>query len=198
MAYSIELYFDCEFEEKLRSLWDKLEKAGVPSILQKIDSRPHLSLLIMDKCIVEHVAEIIELGIKGYRTFPITFPAISLIAGKQQAVFLTPGINSELIAIQNGLYNLLKDAGYSIREHYEPKNWLPHCSISKELSAVEALKTIEVCQRSLTIEKAWVTDIGCIEFRPRKVIKTVGLVDSINQISHNPLHRDSAAMPLHP
>lgn len=45
MGYSIELYLESGFEEKLRSLWDDLEKAGVPSILQKIGSRPHLSLL---------------------------------------------------------------------------------------------------------------------------------------------------------
>lgn len=198
MGYSIELYFECGFEEKLRSLWDELEKAGVPSILQKIGSRPHLSLLIFDKCNVKHIADIIELGIKGYHKFPITFPAISLIPGKQQTVFLTPVINSELIAIQDGLYNLLDETGCFVREHYEPHNWLPHCSISKELSAVEALKTLEVCQNSLATGKTWITDVGFIEFRPRKVIKTIGLIDSINQTSHNPLHRDSAAMPLHP
>jgi 2'-5' RNA ligase len=199
MGYSIELYFECVFEEKLRSLWDALDKTGVPSILQKIGSRPHISLLILDNCDVEYIADIIELGIKGHFKFPITFPAISLIPGKQQTVFLTPVINSKLIAIQESFYNLLRETGHSVREYYEPHNWLPHCTISKELSAVEALKTLEVCQNSLATGKTWITDVGFIEFRPRKFIKTIGLMDSINQTSHNnPLHRDSAAMPLCP
>ena len=90
MTYSIELYFDRRFEEKLRSLWDELEKAGLPSVFS---------------------------------------------------------------------------------------NWLPHCSISKGLSPAEALKTLEVCLYYGIKGETWVTDIGFIKFRPRKVIKTIGIAD---------------------
>jgi hypothetical protein len=176
MGYSIELYFESGFEEKIRSLWDELKKAGVPSILQKIGSRPHLSLLILDKCNVEHLAGIFEDGIKEYCKFPITFPAISVIPGIQQTVLLTPVVTIELVAIQKGLFALLDESGYSVRKHYEPNIWLPHCSISKELSAYEALKTLGVCIESYTTEKTWITDAGFIEFRPRKVIKTIELM----------------------
>ncbi|MBI4765241.1 MAG: hypothetical protein HY787_11625 [Deltaproteobacteria bacterium] len=178
MGYSIELYFDHGFEEKLRSLWDELEKAGVPSIMQKIGSRPHLSLIIMDRCNIDHVAALIDVGIKGRFQFSLTFPAISIIPGEQQTVFLTPVINSDLIGIQKGLYNLLVEKGYCVRKQYEPNNWLPHCSISKELSSAEALKTLEVCQNRAPVGETLITDIGFIEFRPRKVIKTFSLMDN--------------------
>jgi hypothetical protein len=199
MAYSIELYFENEFEEKLRSLWSKLAIAGVPSVLQKIGSRPHLSLLILDRCNVDHVAYLIQVGIKDRFAFPLTFPTISLIPGEQQSVLLTPVINSGLIEIQQSLYNLLKENKCSIREHYKPHSWLPHCSISKELSPIDALKTIEICQNSSAIGKTMITEVGFIEFRPRKEIKIVGPGDN-NVTSHNdnPLHRDSAALLLHP
>lgn len=199
MAYSIELYFEHRFEEKLCSLWDELEKADAPSILKKIGSRPHLTLIILDECNVYHVADLINDGIKDRCKFSITFPAISLIPGKLQSVFLTPVMNLDLIEIQQGLYNLLVKNGCRVRKHYEPHNWLPHCSISKELSSAESLKTIEVCQNRAVIGETLITDVGFIEFRPRKVIKTFGLVDNTDRASHNnPLHRDSAAMPLHP
>lgn len=178
MGYSIELYFEPKFEEKLRSLWDELERIGVPSILQKIGSRPHLSLLVFENCNVDHVAGLIDIGIKGLFTFPITFPAFSIIPGNQHSVLLTPTINPGLIDFQKSLYNLLKRNGYSTRIYYEPHYWLPHCSISKELSRTEALKTLEVCLNIATLGEALVTDIGFIEFRPRKVIKTIGLANS--------------------
>ena len=79
MGYSIELYFEREFEDKLRLLWEALDKYGVPSILQKIGSRPHLSLSILDKCDTEQIARIIAPEIEKHYPFPITFPAIKTL-----------------------------------------------------------------------------------------------------------------------
>ena len=175
MKYSIELYFERRFEEKLRSLWDELERAGVPSILSKIGSRPHLTLIILDNCDKGHVASLIDRHVRGRFKFPLTFPAFSVIHGVRNSVFLTPVIKPELIDIQRSLYNLIQENGHSIQKHYEPHNWLPHCSISKELSPAEALKTLEVCLYCGIKGETTVTEIGFIEFRPRKVIKTAGL-----------------------
>ena len=177
MTYSIELYFDRSFEEKLRSLWDELEKVGLPSIFSKMGSRPHLTLIILDRCDEDHVAGLIDRHVKGHFKFSIVFPAFSIIPGVRNSVFLTPVIKPELIDIQRSLYNLIEENSYSIQEHYAPHNWLPHCSISKELSPVEALKTLEVCLYCGLKEDALVTEIGLIEFRPRKMIKTIGLSD---------------------
>ena len=177
MTYSIELYFDLEFEEKLRSLWHDLERAGVPSVLSKIGSRPHLTLIVLDNCDEDHVANLLDRHMKGRFKFSLVFPAVSIIPGDQNSVFLTPAIKPELIDIQSTLFNLLKENGYSIQKHYGPHNWLPHCSISKELSLNEALKTLEVCLYCGIKGEALVTEIGFIEFRPRRVIKIIGLLD---------------------
>jgi hypothetical protein len=144
MGYSIELYFERKFEEMIRSLWDELEREGVPSILQKIGSRPHLSLIILEKCKIHHVTELIDICIKGQLQFTISFQAISLIPGLQQSVFLAPAINLDLIKIQQSLYRHLTGNKCCIKKHYEPDSWLPHCSISKELSHDEAIKTLEI------------------------------------------------------
>jgi hypothetical protein len=141
--------------------------------------------MVFDNCNVDHLASLIDSGIKGRCKFPITLPAFSIVPGKRYSVFLTPTINPELINIQKSLYNHLSENGYSTRKHYEPHNWLPHCSISKELSLTKALKTLEVCLNTTTIRGTLISDIGFIEFRPRKVIKTIVLADSDYQNSHN-------------
>ena len=183
----------------MRSLWDILESNGVPSILQRIGSRPHLSLMVFNNCNVDHFSSLLDIGVNGICTFPITFPAFSITFGSQFSIFLTPTINQKLIDIQKRLYNLFAENGYYTQKHYEPHNWLPHCSISKELSHTDVLKTLEVCLSAAPAKETLVTDVGFIEFRPRKVIKTIGLTDSNDQNPHNnPLYRDSAAMPLHP
>ena len=136
--------------------------------------------MVFDDCNVDHVASLLDIGIKRLCKFPIIFPAFSIIPGNQQSVFLTPTINQGLIDVQKSLYDLLIENGYSTRKHYRLHNWLPHCSISKELSPKEAQKTLEVCLNFATIRETLVTKIGFIEFRPRKVIKTICLADSNN------------------
>jgi len=90
MGYSIELYFDLQFEEKIRLLWDELAVAGVPSILQIIDSRPHISIAVLENIDEVQVSILFENYIKEIPEFVIEFPAIALIPGKQQTVFLAP------------------------------------------------------------------------------------------------------------
>ncbi len=134
MAYSIELYFDIEFEIKIRRLWNSLNKHNVPSIMQKIGSRPHLAISILDYIEEEEVSNIIRYLVNNHKQFEIEFPAISMIPGKKQAVFLSPSQNVQLREIQSSLYDYLLKKRYSPKEYYNPGKWLPHCTISKELS----------------------------------------------------------------
>jgi len=175
MGYSIELYFDLQFEEKIRLLWDELAVAGVPSILQIIDSRPHISIAVLENIDEVQVSILFENFIKKIPEFVIEFPAIALIPGKQQTVFLAPATNILIIEMQRSLYNLLLKNSYPPLERYRPNKWLPHCSISKELSSLDSLTTIEICQKSSVTGMAKVVEAGFIEFRPRKEIKRVGL-----------------------
>ncbi len=175
MGYAIELYFNFQFEEKIHFLWDELSEAGVPSILQRIGSRPHLSLAVMESCDEVLVSELLGKFIKKFPKFFIEFPAISLIPGEQQAVFLTPVPNLLILEMQRALFHILVKNGYFPYGRYEPNKWLPHCSISKELSSSDALKTTEICQNSSVTGMAKVIEAGIVEFRPRREIKTFNL-----------------------
>ena len=175
MAFSIQLYFDSEFEEKIAALWASLEAAGMPSILHKMGSRPHLSLVILKNCVAHQVADLVEGASREYSCFPVTFSAIALTPGEQQTVFLSPTMNPTLLVIQRTIYTLLKENGDTAEENYQPHHWLPHCSISKELSSTDALRTIGICQNHPIIGAATATEIGFIEFRPRKELKTFRL-----------------------
>lgn len=178
MGYSIELYFDHEFETRFIEIWKKLEEYDVPSILQKIGSKPHISLSVLDSINEFQALELIEKFADRLSQFEIEFPAIGLIPGNSQTVFLAPTVNSKIIEVQKALYQQLQLVGLKPRKCYEPSNWLPHCTISKELSSSEALKTIEICQNNSLTGKAGVIELGFIEFRPRKEIKKVRLIST--------------------
>ncbi len=175
MGYSIELYFDLQFEDKIRRLWNDLAESGVPSILHQIGSRPHLSLAVLENIPEVQVSNLLGKFIQKYSEFSIEFPAIALIPGEQKTVFLAPTTNLILLEMQQTLYHLLKKSSFFPLERYEPNKWLPHCSISKELSSSDALKTVNISQNSTVTGKTKVIELGIIEFRPRKEIKSFGL-----------------------
>ncbi len=175
MGYSIELYFDQVFETRFIELWKKLEEFDVPSILHKIGSKPHISLSVLESIDEIQASELIEKFSNRLSQFEIEFPAIGLIPGESQTVFLAPTVNSKVMEVQKALYQQLQLVGFKVRKHYEPGNWLPHCTILKELSSSEALKTVGICQNNSLAGKARIIEIGFIEFRPRKEIKKVAL-----------------------
>ncbi|WP_300668449.1 2'-5' RNA ligase family protein [Desulfoluna sp.] len=171
MGYSIELYFDRQFETKIRLLWTQLAESGVPSILHKIGSRPHISLAVLDTIDVGQVVNLLDAFSQESSSFCLEFSAIGLIPGDLQSVFLAPVPTSALLEMQSALYRLLQDHGCLPRDHYKPNLWLPHCTISKELIASDALKTVGMCQAGSVIGMAHIIELGLIEFRPRKKIK---------------------------
>ncbi len=175
MAYSIELYFNHAFEEKIRRSWDVLSKNNVPSIMQKIGSRPHIALSILEDIAVDGIPDIIDYLGEHHSQFEINFPAISMIPGKSQAVFLSPSQNTRLTKIQDSLHGYLLKNGHTPREHYNPGKWLPHVTISKELSFKETLETFKAFEHCLVTGNATVIEAGIIEFRPRREIATCRL-----------------------
>ena len=109
MGYSIELYFDLQFEDKIRRLWNDLAESGVPSILHQIGSRPHLSLAVLESIQEVQVTNLLGKFVQKYSEFSIEFPAIALIPGEQKTVVLAPTTNLVLLEMQRTLYHLLKN-----------------------------------------------------------------------------------------
>ncbi len=178
MGYSIELYFDEGFESRVTELWKRLEAFDVPSIMQTIGSKPHISLAVLDSVDEEDVSGILEIFASRLPPFEVDFPAYGLIPGPTHTVFLAPIVNAALIDVQKALYQQLQSFGFQPRTCYEPGHWLPHCTVSKELSPSDALKTVGICQDNFLTGSARAIELGFIEFRPRREIKTVSLIST--------------------
>ncbi len=170
MGYSIELYFEKRFDDKIRLLWNKLKELGLPSVFKDINSKPHLSLAVLENIDENNVSEAFDTFIKNYTSFELDFNEISLFEGLENAVYLAPARNTNLFHFQRCLYDLLRDLDFKVLERYEPENWIPHASLSKELSKEDAIKTIEICKNFDLTGKVNVIEAGIIEFRPRREI----------------------------
>jgi hypothetical protein len=172
MGYSIELYFDSGFEEKIYSLWETLSLAGLPSILSQIGSRPHVSLAVLNRCNEKQISDFLLKLVVSVSKFGLEFSALAHSPGEQQAVFLVTAGNKALFDLHKRLNSLLLDSGNPPVKDYQPDRWLPHCSLSKELSPGKALKTLGICRHRGLLGPAQVIGLGFIEFRSRREIQT--------------------------
>jgi 2'-5' RNA ligase len=176
MPYSIELYFDASFEQKIFNLWSVLESRNLPSKYSKLKIRPHLTLAVMDKCDETEVSDIVKYLNNRTSNFLVNFPAICTNSGEWQFVFLLPIINKTLGEIRNQLVPMLIQSKNQPREQYLLNNWLPHCTISKELSLDQSKKTMEICQEENICGNTRIIEMGFVEFNPRRDI----LVNRLN------------------
>ncbi len=69
MGYSIELYFEKRFDEKILLLWNRLKELGLPSVFKDINSKPHLSLAVLENIDEKKILEVFDTFIKSYTSF---------------------------------------------------------------------------------------------------------------------------------
>ena len=170
MPYSIELYFESAFEKRIFSLWRELQDVNLPVKFVALGIRPHLTLAVLEDCNESAVSQIVGSISRNFSKIEIDFPAICAIPSVSQMVFLLPIVNKTLEAIRERLISSLLELENYPLKHYLQHSWLPHCTISKELTPDQSKETMSICQDSDIYGEAEAIEIGFVEFKPRREI----------------------------
>jgi len=129
MALALCLLLDRHSDALVRSLWERLEENGIPTLLSHTHGRhvPHLSyavLLAWDTPAVRSAtlalpdAGPVEVSVQGTVVFP------------RGRVALAVSAVAALAARQERALEALRRTGATIHRHYEPGHWMPHVSAS--------------------------------------------------------------------
>ncbi len=170
MPYSIELYFEPQFEKEISKLWDKLENAGLPVKFSALNIRPHLTLAVLQDCDELEASKTADSIRRRFSRFAVDFPAICVLLGASQIVFLLPIVSRNLGLIREELLSQLLDSNNLPLKHYMKHSWLPHCTISKELTSEQSKETLGICQDSDIFGTTEAVELGFVEFGPRRDI----------------------------
>lgn len=174
MAFALQLHFTPEFDASIEGLWKQMSLASVPSLLPQIGNRPHLTLATFASlsepqrlCLS---AELPKLKVR----LDVLFSSVGLFTGLTQMVYLAPVVDDRLRALHGDVLACLDARRIDVGPHYQRGRWIPHCTLSKELSPAHALKTLEICQSLSLPIRASVSELALVEFRPIKVLARVG------------------------
>ncbi len=129
VALAVCLLFDRRSERAVRALWDRLERAGVPTLRSHTHGRhvPHVSYAVLRTWdLVAVSAAVAELG--SIAPVELTFDGVGLF--RRGRAWLLSGATAEFLARQERVVDAVTATGAELHKHYRPGRWLPHCSVA--------------------------------------------------------------------
>ena len=136
VALAVCLLFDRRSERAVRALWDRLERAGVPSLRSHTHGRhvPHVSYAVLRTWDLAAVSAAVA-GLGPVAPVELTFDGVGLF--RRGRAWLLAGAAAEFVARQERVVEAAIEAGADLHEHYRPGRWLPHCSVAPRASLAQ-------------------------------------------------------------
>jgi 2'-5' RNA ligase len=128
---SVELLLDASGEELLRSDWDALKRAGLPSQANHTgaSNRPHITLLAAPRIATEYDATLGSLA----RTLPLPVSIAGLVlfrTGRGQVLARLGVVSGALLALHGAVHEALRDVP-DIAGNCVPDRWVPHITLAR-------------------------------------------------------------------
>lgn len=138
MAHSIELLFDPDSDAAIRSIWDQLADAGLPSQnrVSSDTNRPHVTLLAAGR-IDAHVDTVLR-DLAPRLGFTCVVGAPVVFSGPRMTLARLVVPSAELLALHSDVYRLTLP--YLTGEpfgHCAPGHWTPHATLGRRFTAEE-------------------------------------------------------------
>ncbi|MET9065133.1 2'-5' RNA ligase family protein [Streptosporangium sandarakinum] len=151
MVAALELYLDPAAEKRIRTLWDALARAGVPSMRDLLSGRhrPHVSLIGAPRLDGPAVVEALR-DMRVAAPFELRFDFVGQFLGR--VLWLGPVPTPELLAHHAAVHERLGRAGIDGFDVYLPGRWVPHCTLSMRVPSPMFVDAIRLCMDVLPIE----------------------------------------------
>jgi 2'-5' RNA ligase len=138
VAQALEFYFDGEAETAVWELWQRLDRAGVPSPADRThgNHRPHVTFAVCGTIPPvsrrELARDLGRLALPNLWLYTLgTFPTT------QNALFLGAVADAELLAVHVAVHDALAGRVHDPWAFYLPGAWVPHCTLAEDLTPTQ-------------------------------------------------------------
>ena len=176
MGYAIELFYDDEAEQAVRDIWDGIAAELGKTSLSDHGARPHVSLAVYtDDLDMTGVQENLLKFAQSIDPFDFCLRSLSAFTRQEGVVYLAPVVTEQLLSVHERFHEAFAQHKDSVVAHYQPGNWIPHCTVAIDLVPAEIQKAVGYCREAFTPISGRFQEIGLIEFRPVKELFTCKL-----------------------
>ena len=140
MAYVFELTFDPATEAAVRTIWQRIADAGLPSSLDAAGYRPHISLAVYDVAglDVDACYQRAASYARAAAPFPVHLSHAGVFVNWENVVFLGVTPATTLLARHQDVLDLCRGLREHLRPYYVPGLWTPHVTLSFNLTQAQA------------------------------------------------------------
>lgn len=161
MALSVCLLLDDSADRAVRALWQRLETAGIKTLLTHTHGHhvPHLTFASLLSYDLDEVRSVLSaLPAQG----PTRLHLDALGIFRRSRCWLVPAASSELVLRQEAVVSALRATSAMLHRNYEPGSWMPHLTLAPRLHLenlpVVARQTFEVLPLTVTVTRAALVD----------------------------------------
>jgi 2'-5' RNA ligase len=138
MAQALELSFDTDADRAVRALWDRLERAGVPSMATRTHRRhrPHVSLAVAG-AIPAAAREALRADLGRLSIPRLWLYTLGAFSGTDNVLILSAVVDTELLAVHSAVHDVLAGRVRGPWAYYLPGSWVPHCGLAQGIEPVQ-------------------------------------------------------------
>jgi hypothetical protein len=145
MNIAIELCLDEQADARIREIWERIERAGLPSRLLEFGHTPHVSLgVCADLDRPSFTARLAEFAAREPKLHA-TFASLGTFSNRQGVVFLGLINTRELLDMHARFDALFAVTARDPWEYYRPGRWVPHCTLTTALDPTQVAAALRVC-----------------------------------------------------
>jgi 2'-5' RNA ligase len=169
MAHSVELFFDGEADGAVRSLWRRLEQAGVPSLASRTHRRhrPHVTFA-MAASIPPRTVQALRRDLRPLSLPNLWLYTLGTFPTRENGLWLGAVVDAELLAVHSAVHDVLAGAVKHPSAFYLPGSWIPHCALAQELTPGQLAAGVEALH-PLSPISASISEVGITDTRSGEV-----------------------------
>ncbi len=172
MGYAVLLYFDEQTEQRIMDLRHALIEAGIPSLMNKMGDRPHISLAGFSEVDCDSLISLVQEFTNGRQPFSVQLSAIGIFPTKENVLFLSPVPTIHLLTCHLEFHEQLAKSKLVSSPYYAPDSWVPHCTVEMNIPDEQIQKAMEYCIKAFTPILSQFQEMGVIEYWPIKPLET--------------------------
>ncbi len=165
--YVLEVFFDEHTARYVRTLWERIDRAGYPSPLRLKAYEPHLTLLVLEDpgLEVDALPGLLYRGAQSWG-FPVDLVYLGLFTEQEWLVFLGVVPVPELLTLHRRVYEMGRVLSRAIRPYFAPDLWVPHVTLSFDLTREQALEVLSLNWEGILPYRAWARGLRLVEVGP--------------------------------